>query len=240
MKLRFYLRGLGIGIVFSAMICSFGKSNAQGAMSDEDVIKRAKELGMVEGTVLSQQGEIDADYTAQINEADEVVPEVFDEDPEETLESVLEETESLSTETEEKIQEENVTAGQEDITEDNKDEEQEDVNKKEVDEGINKEDTVTKESEESPGKAGKDIEVANTNDVTGQDAGKTVTITVSGGSGSYTVALNCEAAGLVSDAKEFDTYMCANGYANRISVGTFEVPLGSDYETIAKILTKSR
>lgn len=252
MKLRFYLRGLGIGIVFSAMICSFGKTNAQETMSDEDVMKRAKELGMVEGTVLSQQGEIDADYTAMINEANEIKPDIFDE----TVDKTLEETEPLSLETKENI-EENREESPKESKEDNTKEDNTEEGTKENTEEIQTEDTVAQQAEipmkdsnkEKQGtneiqetkKDGANTKEENT-DIKEENADKkdTVMIEVRGGSGSYTVALDCEAAGLVSDAKEFDTYLCTSGYSNRIGVGTFYVPVGSDYESIAKILTRTK
>lgn len=51
MKLKYYLRGLGIGILVTTVILSLagvGRKN----MTDEEVVKRAKELGMVESTLL--------------------------------------------------------------------------------------------------------------------------------------------------------------------------------------------
>ena len=65
MKLKYYLRGLGIGILVTTVILSLagiGRKN----MTDEEVIKRAKELGMVESTLLSD--------LADQAEADEVKP----------------------------------------------------------------------------------------------------------------------------------------------------------------------
>ena len=52
MKLKYYLRGLGIGILVTTVILSLagvGRKN----MTDEEAVKRAKELGMVESTLLS-------------------------------------------------------------------------------------------------------------------------------------------------------------------------------------------
>lgn len=52
MRLRYYLRGLGIGIIVTAVIMgvSSGKNHK---MSDEEIKKRAAELGMIENTVLA-------------------------------------------------------------------------------------------------------------------------------------------------------------------------------------------
>lgn len=52
MKLKYYLRGLGIGILVTTVILSLASVGRKN-MTDEEVVKRAKELGMVESTLLS-------------------------------------------------------------------------------------------------------------------------------------------------------------------------------------------
>lgn len=50
MKLKYYLRGLGIGILVTAIIFMIGiRVNREKLFSDEEVIARAKSLGMVMG-----------------------------------------------------------------------------------------------------------------------------------------------------------------------------------------------
>ena len=58
MKLRYYLRGLGIGIFVTALIMTIA-SGGKGAMTDEEIIRRATELGMVTSskTLISQAEE---------------------------------------------------------------------------------------------------------------------------------------------------------------------------------------
>ena len=46
MKLKYYLRGLGIGVLVTTIILTIAH-HAQRKMSDADIIERAKELGMV-------------------------------------------------------------------------------------------------------------------------------------------------------------------------------------------------
>lgn len=52
MKLKYYLRGLGAGILFSVLIFSFIVGNKSETLSDAEIIKRAKELGLVEKTTI--------------------------------------------------------------------------------------------------------------------------------------------------------------------------------------------
>ena len=69
MKLKYYLRGLGLGIVLTAIIMGvvLGKNNSK--MSDEEIKKRAKQLGMVEAeSTLSSYLESSA-ITEDIDEA---------------------------------------------------------------------------------------------------------------------------------------------------------------------------
>lgn len=66
MERKYYLRGLGIGIVVTAIImgiATFGKRE----MTDEEVIARAKELGMVENTVLAEKTEEEAETEAVVD-----------------------------------------------------------------------------------------------------------------------------------------------------------------------------
>lgn len=239
MKLRFYLRGLGMGIIFTALICGLGKSRVQSPMSDSEIIARAKELGMVEGTVLSQQGEINTEYTASLNEAGELVLETSEASPEtETLETPenesIESDESIGTETDETVLPETEA--------DSSAEESPATDETDSSVSSDSHNRETEESEETMQEETKQEETTQeeTEQDTVTESGETIQITVKSGSGSYTVAQSCENAGLVTDARDFDNYLCANGYANRISVGTFDIPMDSSYETIAKIITRTK
>lgn len=76
MRLKYYLRGLGIGIMITTLILaiSFAGELAGGAakISDEEIMRRAKELGMVmpEELVETEQKQ-EASYYLKI-EADDV------------------------------------------------------------------------------------------------------------------------------------------------------------------------
>lgn len=72
------------------------------------------------------------------------------------------------------------------------------------------------------------------------EASETVTLVISSGQSSYTVSINLMAAGLIDDVSSFDKYLEDNGYSKRISTGTYQIPVGSTQEEIAKIITKSR
>lgn len=92
MERKYYLRGLGIGIVVTAIIMGIATSGKRG-MTDEEIIARAKELGMVENTVLSEKTEEEAETEATVDIANA-------EDA--TEKSAIEETKKPETSTEQK------------------------------------------------------------------------------------------------------------------------------------------
>ena len=48
MRLKYYLRGLGLGIIFAVIIMMIGFHDNKQSMSDTEIIEKAKTLGMVE------------------------------------------------------------------------------------------------------------------------------------------------------------------------------------------------
>lgn len=50
MNLKYYLRGLGIGIVVSTLLVGIAANNRNETLSDEEIRQRASELGMVEAS----------------------------------------------------------------------------------------------------------------------------------------------------------------------------------------------
>ncbi|MCQ2527371.1 MAG: hypothetical protein MJ130_11445, partial [Lachnospiraceae bacterium] len=81
---------------------------------------------------------------------------------------------------------------------------------------------------------------ANTDSSSDSTTGEAVSITVTAGSGSETLAASLLRAGLIEDSKDFNTYMVNNGYSTKIRVGTFSIPMGSTYEEICKIVTGTK
>lgn len=62
MKLRTYLRGLGLGLIVAALVTGVGSRQT---MSDEQIKARAKELGMMESNT----------YLTPVNESEEETTE---------------------------------------------------------------------------------------------------------------------------------------------------------------------
>ena len=71
-------------------------------------------------------------------------------------------------------------------------------------------------------------------------SGETVTITVSSGDSSVSVANKMVQAGLVTDAKQFDSYLVLNGFDRRLVVGSHPIPKGATPEEMGSILTSKQ
>ena len=72
MKLKYYLRGLGIGMILTTFILMISFSGKK--MSDEEVIKRAEELGMVmkeEEPLFSSESQMVEQTESQIAEQED-------------------------------------------------------------------------------------------------------------------------------------------------------------------------
>ena len=74
----------------------------------------------------------------------------------------------------------------------------------------------------------------------GEDSDEYVTITIVKGDSSVRAARKLFEAGLVESAVEFDKYLCENGYDKSISVGTYKIKPGSDFEDMAKTITRRK
>lgn len=198
MKLKYYLRGLGIGILVTALIMGFtAKDNRP--LTDAEIKAAAAELGMVESDSLRL-----ADLPQEPTPEPEITPEPTKE-PETTPEP------EATTESSGEPAKESETTPEPEATPE-----------------------VTPELTEEPETAS---EAATE---TTQESGTDISVTVSAGSGSRTVCNRLEEAGVITDAAEFDKYLCDQGYSKRICVGTFEIPADASWEEIAKIITRSK
>lgn len=208
MKLRYYLRGLGIGILVTALILTIVPGEKE-SLSDAEIRTRALQLGMVDSSSLtladvqgttaggSQNGKQDGN-------AEKPDAEVVTQESEATL-----------------PQEEKATPESESV---------------QPQEEQPKEEQSEKELSEKKQPA-QESEATQPSAETTEDY---ATITIKSGDGSYTVAKALEAAGLIADAKEFDNYLCDNGYSRSIGTGTYKIALGSTEEEIAKIISRKR
>lgn len=64
-------------------------------------------------------------------------------------------------------------------------------------------------------------------------------VTVTGGANSSTVAKQLQDAGVITNAKDFDTYLMNNGYSKKIRPGTYKFETEVTFEQIAEMITKN-
>lgn len=210
MKLKYYLRGLGIGMIVTALILGISFSNRQDQtsqiMTDDQIRERAAELGMVDSSELTlaalqnsakQPTEGTAEENTQTQEQNNIEAEPETTVPAETQATVEPET----------TQEPETTA------------EPEPEKTAEPEKTVEPETTAEPEVTEAPQRT------------------QTASITIQRGDDSGSASRRLYEAGLVENAKAFDNYLCNNGYSRSINPGTYEIAPGTSEEEIAKIIT---
>lgn len=227
MELKYYLRGLGIGIAMTAIIMGIALSG-KGKMTDEDIIARAKELGMVENTVLLDGTDEDADAAAadNVGGTGQDIAELPQED------NVTDD--STATDQDDVTAIGNTEQDQDDVTATDGTEADSNDTASDVDTATNQGD-VTIGSTEADSETDSETRSDNADEAITSAALKTITI--KGGDGSYTVAKKLEDVGVVTSASNFDTFLCEHGYDKRLRTGTFSIPADASDEQIARIVT---
>ena len=216
MERKYYLRGLGLGIAVTAVIMGIALSGNQ-TMTNEEIIARAKELGLVENTVLADTDNKDADQeNANDDRAD--VQDVTDQ-PQDNL-TAADSGSDTDSEADNGEQDNSVEADTED--------------------GVNAENS---EPEDDVNEVQDDVTDLAENDTETENSNRTITsntvrvITIVSGDSSYTVAKKLADVGVVSSAETFDTFLCQNGYDKRLRTGNFSIPADASDEQIARIVT---
>lgn len=67
-------------------------------------------------------------------------------------------------------------------------------------------------------------------------SGTSSSISISPGMTSEAVSSMLQSNGIIGDANDFNSFLTGSGYATTIHVGTFEIPTGADYNSIAQII----
>ncbi len=233
MNIKNYLKGIGVGIIVASLILIIvGKLN-NNTMSDEDVIKRAKELGMVESTTLTSPsgntGLVDVSASEEKSEAVATEDDKTKEDSVNTDQTDTNETADNS-ETVSGTDKEDKTN-----TSDKKDAADNKTSTADTDNKTDTEDKTTADNNTDTSADSK-TDTKTTTDTKKTVSGETVKVEVKSGMSSESAAAAAKDAGLVDDDVEFNKYLCANGYDKRLRVGQYDIPTGSDFETIAKFL----
>ena len=220
MRLKYYLRGLGIGIVVTAVIMGVSAERQKPVMTDEQIIARAKELGMVE-----QEGilaEIAGESVAAVDQTEEAKAEA---PKQEEAKAEAPEQEEAKAEAP-KQEEAKVEAPKQE------DEKAEAPKQEEAK-------AEAPEQEEAKAETPK-TETADQETAKPETVQKTSSVVVSiyPGEESYTVSRKLAALRLVESADIYDKFLCQNGYDKKLCTGNYTITEGATADEIARILTK--
>lgn len=220
MKRKYYMRGLGVGIIVTSLILMLGLFFSGLPMTDAAVKRRARALGMVEAN------EASGDASSR------------------TLKELQEEQEKKAG-SDAKVKTTTTTNSDGDVTTVTEKEadplEKKKDGKNSSTDASSKENSSDSKSESSSSKKSSDTEKAKestTSKKNTEDSGqKNISITITGGDSSLSVGKKLQSAGLVSSASAFDDYLEQNGYDHVIRTGTFSIAQGSSYRDIAREIT---
>ncbi|MCR4930693.1 MAG: MSCRAMM family adhesin SdrC [Lachnospiraceae bacterium] len=252
MNIRNYLKGIGVGIIVASLVLIIaGKFNNK-AMSDEDVIKRAKELGMVESTTLTQpsanNGLANTSDTQVVSDDKSTVTDDSNESKDST--DIAVDKSLTSTDNANNSKDSNGNADNKTVNASDTDSKSNSDSKTTDDKTANTSDSDSKTSDDkstdtTSNNADKNTSDNNSSNVDNKTSNvtdktvkstDTVSVEVKSGMSSESAAAAVKDAGLVDDDIEFNKYLCANGYDKRLRVGQYDIPKGSDFDTIAKYL----
>lgn len=253
MKLRYYMRGLGIGIFVTAILMAVTIHGKTERLTDEQIIERAEALGMemkyssdvLADTVSENQAEsTETGLSAQVKEetslANQLAAEEKTENPLLNIEAgnkSVSETDGKTDSLQQDIYHEDPDAAERTETKTDGSADTDSAEEGTTEESAaDAQDESTTDDTEQTDAAGSSTAESGAADADVQAAGSKQ-ITVSSGDGSDTVARKLYEAGLVSDAAAYDKYLCQNGYDKKICTGVKTIPAGSGEAEIAKILT---
>ena len=257
MNLKYYLRGLGLGILVTALILSVAGRNRR-TMTDAEVKERAKELGMIENTVLlekPEETESASETTANPESASETTADTESE-VETTADTESKAETTAGSDGEGQIgtdigNNEDVSQGdlsKEETPKDNQPKEEtseEEKPQKGASQDTEPKDDTSQEVTDDPERP-EELSKNNTEDTqgendekvtsAGEDQSRTdeVTLTIVSGDTSYSVAKKLYELGVVPSVEQTDRFLCANGYDRTIRTGVYTIAPEETLESVAK------
>jgi vacuolar-type H+-ATPase subunit H len=244
MKLKYYIRGLGIGIIITTIVLSIGKRMDK--PSDKEIIARARELGMV------MKEEISKDITEE--NLEQVLGKSLDKDKSEALiDDTVENKPSEANKNEEKSSDEKAVDSIKDVTQESSDsvddiieeatdsvddiiedatDSVEDIIEDALDNSENNVEDTIEETTDPTEDIRDDI-----NDREEDMEPMQITFTIERGMSSGKVSELLMQKGLIEDSVDFNNYIISRGKAGVILIGTFTLPKDATYQEILDTIT---
>ena len=235
MKRKYYMRGLGFGILITAVLCALVLPKETQPMTDEEIIARATELGYVK-----DEGGVSADDINKIKEKEKLsgTPTVSEEPDATGTSEVTQEPEGTPGPTQSPVP----TPEEPEPPDSPK---QPDMPatptpKPTATAALSPTATATPKptATVTPTKTPTEALEATATPTASQETEKTsYTITVQRGATARKVAEQLEVCGAIGDANAFVKYLQANKLTDYINIGSFTIPQGASHGEIARILT---
>ena len=224
MKLKYYLRGLGLGIIFTSIILAVAYSQNKGLMTDSEVKKRASELGMV--STESESSDLFNQNDTEIQGTDEQGGELVDQ-PQDSEQSQAGDSQLTG----DSSSQQGTAQQPEESTSQQGTAQQPEVGTTQQ-EPVQEPDVQIPQQDDNAQQS-----VNNTSEQVSSEEPEYIVITVVPGEVCRQIAEDLQAHGLVDDAESFRKYMQEKDYDNLIRVGKFPIKKGATYEEIAISLT---
>ena len=214
MKAKYYLRGMGLGIIVTSLIFMIANLFYKPSLSADEIILEARRLGMVT--------------------AEEAGEKKAGEDPKKEDDSGADSTTGAAA-TSEKPDDGKVNAATGEnakaVTGGNTDA---------ATEGNAAARTGSSSSTENDARTGSGATVTRSYRSGDQVSGDLVNIAIVSGETAGILARDLADHDLVDSAETFQNYLGQHGYAQYLQPGTYEIKKGSSFEEIAKIVTQNK
>lgn len=237
MKLKYYMRGLGIGILVTTLVLSLASKKEK--LSDKEIISKAIELGMVmkddnddqlkevlENSLDKEEPEKDLLEDTEHEPSDELNDEVYDESEDD-----------LNNEPDDELVDEVNNGSDDDL---NNELDDEDALEPTIEETPSNDDGEASEPNDEDSGAevlepSNDDEELDNQEPTNVDQ---VTFTILKGMSSRQISELLVEKGLIDDAIDFDYYIMRLGKTRELRAGTYTLPKDSSYQEILDAIIK--
>lgn len=207
MKKKYYLRGLGTGIILATIIMLLGSSAYyKSKLTDEEIIARAKKLGMVVKEDKSSLDELLTTITPSPSPAAKDGKDKSETNKESEVTSTLTPTIAPTSVPEQESKREDAI----------------------IEVSLKDKATQVSTKEESA------IEATETINASTQS--HKVDVNITQGMSSEVVAKMLKSKGIINDSKDFNKYLIAKGYTRIIGVGNFLMETNLSYDKIADLI----
>ena len=230
MRFKYYLRGIGLGIIFAVLIMIIAIHNHKDSfLSDKEIIEKAKELGMVMSDNNSENisgTELKFGSESSTTEIYKVDTETAKAPSESASSQKNDKTISKDSESED-AQSDGASTNKNLTDKTTEDKNSTDKTTDKASEDKNSTDKTTDKASEDKNSTDKTSEKSSENKDAKNNNSQTndyVIIKVKQGDVCRTISEALQNLGLVDDAEDFRKYMGKKGYADRIHAGSIKYP----------------